>query len=237
MIFLSRLLLDPRSKAVRRDLSDCREMHRTIMGAFPQLTTHDEHARANLGVLHRIEASGRSDQVRLYVQSGVEPEWAHLHPGYLAASGSMDNPACKPIGENYGRLVEGMRLRFRLRANPTKKVDTKTGPDGARRNGRRVELRREEDQMDWLARKATSCGFRLLDVAAASDAPDVRLTPEGLVRARKRESDHMLTFASVVFEGRLVVTDAQVFAEALKSGIGPGKAFGFGLLSVAADPG
>jgi CRISPR system Cascade subunit CasE len=37
----------------------------------------------------------------------------------------------------------------------------------------------------------------------------------------------------VVFEGRLRVTDAEAFRRALAAGIGSGKAFGFGLLSVA----
>ena len=42
-----------------------------------------------------------------------------------------------------------------------------------------------------------------------------------------------MTFGDVVFEGRLVVTDVERFRQALADGIGSGKAFGFGLLSVA----
>ena len=38
---------------------------------------------------------------------------------------------------------------------------------------------------------------------------------------------------AVLFEGRLEVTDRTMFLEALRGGIGSGKAFGFGLLSVA----
>ncbi len=42
-----------------------------------------------------------------------------------------------------------------------------------------------------------------------------------------------LTFASVLFDGDLVVLDKMLFLEALSGGIGTGKAYGFGLLSIA----
>jgi len=43
----------------------------------------------------------------------------------------------------------------------------------------------------------------------------------------------MLTVGDVLFDGRLVVTDADRFRETLTAGIGSGKAYGFGLLSIA----
>ena len=42
-----------------------------------------------------------------------------------------------------------------------------------------------------------------------------------------------MTFGAVIFEGVLQVTDAEKFRESLKTGIGTGKAYGFGLMSVA----
>jgi CRISPR system Cascade subunit CasE len=42
-----------------------------------------------------------------------------------------------------------------------------------------------------------------------------------------------LRFGAVSFEGRLEVTDLDAFRVTLRDGIGSGKAFGFGLLSVA----
>jgi CRISPR system Cascade subunit CasE len=42
-----------------------------------------------------------------------------------------------------------------------------------------------------------------------------------------------MSFRSVRFEGHLTVTDETAFAETLSSGVGSGKAFGFGLLSIA----
>lgn len=42
-----------------------------------------------------------------------------------------------------------------------------------------------------------------------------------------------ITFASVLFEGLLRVTNPDAFRSALEMGIGSGKAYGFGLLSIA----
>jgi CRISPR system Cascade subunit CasE len=42
-----------------------------------------------------------------------------------------------------------------------------------------------------------------------------------------------MTFGSVLFEGRLAITDTEQFRATLAAGIGSGKAYGFGLLSVA----
>lgn len=42
-----------------------------------------------------------------------------------------------------------------------------------------------------------------------------------------------LTFGSVLFEGVLEITDAERFQKTLQAGIGSGKAYGFGLLSIA----
>lgn len=58
----------------------------------------------------------------------------------LDAGGQHQNPACRCLDVPYQSLGTGAALVFRLRANPTRKIDTKTGPDGQRNNGQRVEL-------------------------------------------------------------------------------------------------
>jgi CRISPR-associated protein Cas6/Cse3/CasE subtype I-E len=48
-----------------------------------------------------------------------------------------------------------------------------------------------------------------------------------------KNSGCQMKFRSALLEGTLAVTDAPVFAQAVASGIGSAKAFGFGLLSIA----
>ncbi|MBI4320952.1 MAG: type I-E CRISPR-associated protein Cas6/Cse3/CasE [Chloroflexi bacterium] len=240
-MYLSRLVLNLRSRAARRDLADCQAMHRTIMSAFPTVETGGA-ARERFGVLYRADTNPRTGGVTLLVQSRVVPEWSRLEPGYLEDMGeTMDNPTCKCIDEKYACLRADMVLAFRIRANPTRKVDTRSGADGERRNGRRVEVRGETPQIEWLQRKGELCGFRLLKVRASPNVPDARAIPEGLIsgwRAHK-DSDEAaaaaarLTFSSVLFDGVLRVVDAERFRGALEGGIGSGKAYGFGLLSIA----
>ncbi len=102
-----------------------------------------------------------------------------------------------------------------------------------------MELQDEDAQVDWLIRKAKECGFAMLDVRSVPDVLDLRAAAEGKLKGWRRTtsfssaSPQRLTFGSVVFEGRLRITDADVFRLALARGIGPGKAYGFGLLSIA----
>lgn len=228
-MYLSRLILNPRNRGVQRDLSDCHALHRTIMSAFPQAPPQTD-ARASFGVLHRLEPA--EGKVTLLVQSSLAPDWSRLRPGYLMETGEgVENPACKPLDKFRESLTAGMELRFRLRANPTRKIDTKSGPNGEKNNGQRVPLNGEEAQLGWLRRKAVDAGFALLSVQAKPSLADVATMPEAGSTGRRQES--AISISSVLFEGKLKVTDIQKFRQALSEGIGPGKAFGCGLLSVA----
>lgn len=104
--------------------------------------------------------------------------------------------------------IAGMTLRFCLRANPT-----------MRREGKRVGLKEPLEQQAWLTRKADQAGFTLSSLTFEREE-DVRGTGG-------------IYFQSVLYRGVLTVEDAELFQKALYKGIGSGKGFGFGLLSVA----
>jgi CRISPR system Cascade subunit CasE len=223
-MYLSRLLLNPRSRAVSRDMADCQELHRTIMSAFPS-TDGTQGARERFGVLHRLDTDRRRSLLVLLVQSLTPPDWSRLPTDYLLLSPDRENPAVKSVDQVYQALEPGKVLSFRLRANPSRKIDTKTGPDGIRRHGRRVELVQEEQQISWLQRKGVDGGFKVLSLRVGG------VTKE---KGQRRSPQTPLTLAGVLFEGLLQVTDPQKFmTHSLARGIGPGKAYGLGLLSLA----
>ncbi|WP_025745504.1 type I-E CRISPR-associated protein Cas6/Cse3/CasE [Kallotenue papyrolyticum] len=240
MLYLSRLLLNLRHRVVRHDLGDVHELHRTILRAFPPAPT-PEAARQHFGVLFRLDPlPDRPFQARLLVQSRHAPDWSFLPDGYLApASDERGNPAVREIAHEYARITPGSVLRFRLRANPTRRIRKNNLEQDEKWRGKRVDLRREADQIAWLQRKAEQGGFRLLTVSVASDVPDVRVMPQAGAYGYRRigAERKRLTFGAVIFEGRLVVQDVERFRATLISGIGSGKAYGFGLLSVAGYPG
>ncbi len=230
-MYLSRLVLDPRSREAGRDLGDVHQMHRTVMSAFPQLKEQGG-ARSGLAVLHRLDIDQRGSNIALLVQSGEEPDWSCLPEGYLfTLDPEGRNPATKSISDVLVSLHRGQVLRFRLRANPTKKIDTKSGPDGRRRNGRRVDLRTDSQQIAWLSRRADRAGFCLVPVHSGSNTPAVRVGSSEKLRGRT--TNRLVTLAGVLFDGLLEVTDPDRLRLAIREGIGPGKAFGCGLLSLA----
>jgi CRISPR system Cascade subunit CasE len=230
-IYLSRLMPNIRSREARRDLADCAGMHRTLMSAFPDGLSSNGAARCEAGLLYRIESIDKA--LVLLVQSALPPAWTHLPASWLNPG---SEPKVKEIAESLGRIEPGSVLRFKLVANPTRKIGTKTGADGRKNNGKRVELRSEEEWLAWLERKAGQSGFRLKAVRAAAHVPDVRsgreLRATGLEK-RTDGSPSRLTFYGVAFEGRLEVVDTALFHAALQAGIGSGKAYGYGLLSLA----
>ena len=231
-MYLSRLVINPRNPKARRDLGDVHQMHRTIMSAFPQVEEPEE-ARAHLAVLYRLDTDQRSGRTTLLVQSGEEPpDWNGLPPGYLFdLGGEWVNPATKSMSDALAALREGQVLRFRVRANPTKKIDTKSGPGGQRRNGRRVDLRTEAQQIEWLSRRSGPSGFRFVLVGPDSNVPAVQVG--AIEKLHGRQEVGRVTLAGVLFEGLLEVTNPDNLRLAIREGIGPGKAFGCGLLSLA----
>jgi CRISPR system Cascade subunit CasE len=277
-MYLSRLTLNPRDRDARLWLGDCHQLHRTIMSGFGHVQT--EAARAELGVLFRVEDSDRGSGVAVLIQSHALPVWAIESPAVTDVDGPKDLSAVEASIEN------GASFRFRLRANPTRRVHQRAtlGPDtreldtrgrwldvadipahertgivrraqaeGAnwcteredgKRIGKRVEIRGEQERLAWLSRRGADFdGFVLTsarlvdgDVAPATDtAPRFwrsRADPAGAILGGRRQ-DRRLTFGTALFEGELVVTDPEAFRRAWAEGIGPGKAFGCGLLSLA----
>ena len=230
-VYLSRLQLNTRDRRVRKDLSDCHAMHRALMSVFPSTATPGE-PRAFFGLLYRLESVPVG---HLLVQSQALPDWSALPLEYLATNGNRATAVeTKRVDDTWQSVETGQRLRFRLRANPTKRVGDKDSPA----YGKRVELVREEEQIDWLIRRGTTGGFRLSAVQIQPTVPSVRTS--AMTKAVGHRKDRTgrrerLTFGSVLFEGALEVTDRSAFLVTLSKGVGPGKAYGFGLLSVAPE--
>ncbi|PAT44043.1 type I-E CRISPR-associated protein Cas6/Cse3/CasE [Lysobacteraceae bacterium NML75-0749] len=202
-MYLTRLLLDTRSAQVRRDLGNPYELHRTLVRAFVQSDAQDVPR-----FLWRVEpqAAWNSPPVVL-VQSEHSADWSLLQalPRYLKAP-----PASKALSPE--RLFPaGQRCRFRLFANPT-----------VTRAGKRIGLVGDDAQLAWLQRQGQSHGFAL-------EAAIV--THSEVLKPRKQAA--VLSLQRACYEGVLQVTDADRLKAALVAGIGPGKAFGCGLLSLA----
>jgi CRISPR system Cascade subunit CasE len=233
-MFLSKLILNLRSPNVRRDLARPYEMHRTIWKAHPSLQRNPTTGAFDERILFRVD-SGLTDRdpPTLLVQSEVEPDWNQLDERYC-----LREPACKPFDFTF---TTGQRLRFRLRANVSKRVAAKNERLGGTMVGKRVGLTTETEQIRWLLRKGEVGGFQIPGEWVQAKDPEtdqaielanfrVDAFAENRIRNVKGEGGAL---AAVRFEGILIVTDPTQFRETLFAGVGPAKGMGFGLLSVA----
>ncbi len=237
MLYLSRLILNLRDRSVQAMLSDCHSMHSRLMSAFP-VAPDPTQARDHFGVLYRVEQSDATRMARMLVQSQHLPDWSTFPAQMLGPSpDERGNPAVRPILEEIGQVQAGMQLRFRLRANPTKRISKNNKDQAAQWHGKRIEIRHEREQLEWLERKAEQSGFRLLQVQIGEDTiTDVQVAQLAKQQGRDRHSGQHLRFGVALFEGHLEVYDSTQFLASLQNGIGSAKAYGFGLLSIANMP-
>lgn len=217
-MYLSKLILNPRCREARRDVGSPYELHRTLVRAFE--TEPGTDYRARHGVLFRLEPLAYGAALpTVLVQSVSVPDWHELPEAYL-----LREPESKPLNLAFSI---GQTLAFRLMANPTKK-EKRPG----QRQGRRVALidTAEGDELTparaWLNRKGDQNGFRVLYTTTdafwlGSNRPSIQTTKQNL------------PLYGVRYDGLLQITDPRLVKEAMQQGVGPAKAFGFGLLSLA----
>ena len=236
-MYLSRLILNPKARDVQYAIANCHRLHQDVMSAFSRAPAGVD-AREYFGVLYRLDVGRQTGGLVLLVQSRVEPDWRELPMSYLIADAGVENPAVKEVSGTYANLRPRQILFFRLRANVTRRVGKHSKYGDAKHDetweGKRVEVWGEERQLAWLFRKGKAAGFEVLNARVdGREIPDVRSSPQQKAYGRKAGAERRLTFGGVTFDGVLRVTDADALRAALVKGIGPAKAYGFGLLSLA----
>ncbi|MBN2676780.1 MAG: type I-E CRISPR-associated protein Cas6/Cse3/CasE [Anaerolineaceae bacterium] len=184
-------------RAVSKWLANPYHVHQRLMMAYE----NEER------ILFRIESSKESNWI--LVQSQRPPEWQKAFIDFKAFDGPPEIKELNPI------LKSGMGLRFKLLANPCVK-----------RDGKRLGLFKESDQIAWLDRKIQAGGGDLIDCLPLTI---------GMVTSYKdsQNKDEKQTHFGVLYEGVLKVINPSDFNQLIINGIGPAKGFGFGLLSLA----
>jgi CRISPR system Cascade subunit CasE len=183
------------------------EIHRSLWSLFP------ENADAERDYLFRVERSGQQ-QAEVLMQSFREPIAVQSHDLRLLA--------CK----DYSLILNvGQRLRFQLIANPIKTINDESGRLNARGEVKkcRVPLIHEEEWRNWLERKLANCAD-LQTIIAEKRLP---------LNFRKAKGKLVGKIQPVDFQGVLQVKDSAGLSELISAGIGPAKALGCGLLSLA----
>lgn len=204
--WLTRIRLDSRHRGVRADLRDVVSMHRTLMSMLPD--DLGDQARQRAGLLFRLDDT-RSGML-LLVQSKVRLELDRLPAGY----GVADERSLEPM---LAGLAPGRAVRYRLAANASKRL---WKGDERRRSGQIVALSGLAADQWWIDR-APAYGLQLQT-----------LRSEPLPAVRGQRSGKTVQHALVRYDGVAIIEKPEVLREGVLSGIGRGKAYGCGLLSM-----
>lgn len=207
MMYRSQLMLDLSNPSVRRGLADCNDMHRNLMKAFDFSDRKGDTPRADIALQYRVLTV--NGQPSIFVLSEAKPNWDKVHGIHL-----VNDVLC--IDRLKDVFKTNARFRFQVLASPTKKV---------KREGKlsaRVFLRTREERENWLRNKAKRAGFSIISIEEGKQV---------FLCGRKQQSK--ICYTGVNFQGILSIDDEEAFWNAYKNGIGPGKAYGLGMLMIA----
>ena len=216
-MYLSRMELDLAKRETMKALTSPNLFHGAVEHAFP---IPDPNTRKRN--LWRIDTLRGKTYLMILSEEKPELSRALDQFGQEANVPGWETLDYTPL---LHRISAGSRWHFRLNANPVKAVKAKDGERDSR--GTVCAHVTVDQQLAWLAEHAERNGFSL------NDGEYTVVRSEWLRFCKGAERAKPVTIRSVTFEGILTVTDAELFRGALTAGIGKGKAFGLGLLTVA----
>lgn len=224
-MYLSKLVLNPMNWKARMDYSIPYEMHRTLLSLFDA-----EKPK----ILYRIEELGvKSSEMSVLMQSEIEPYLNALDRDYLLKE---IPPKELPSKEELIRIFQKQsHYHFHLTANPVKRIIKETLDNNKTKN-KKIPLYKEEEQVEWFLRQGKNYGFEVLGLNTSSFSfgrKNAKIEfkedePDSMISKTKRN----LFFHGVRYDGVLRVVHPESFLNGYFNGIGPSKAFGFGLLSI-----
>ncbi len=206
-MYLSRVALDVHKRSTMVALANPQQFH----GAVEQAFVGERRRR-----LWRLDQLG--EQLYLLLLSEDTPNLTQMAEQF----GTGEMPETKDYTPLLERIKAGTVWTFRLTANPTKSVPN---PKEHTKRGKVCAHITTEFQEKWLLERAEKHGFQL--------------NPHGFTvmqcqwrRFQKAHKGRPVSLLSVTYEGVLEVTDAEKFRQVLIEGIGRGKAYGLGMMTV-----
>lgn len=211
-MYLTQFEFNTQRRESRRVLASAERIHAAVLASFPSSSV------AQGRILWRLD-HGDHGRRELWISSPEPPDLSALVESCGWPSVATWRSAA--MDDLLARLDEGQRWRFRLTANPVK-----VGPANGTR-GKPVPLT-VSGHLPWLVERSQGLGFDIGTVdhptARVSRTEDLSFTKGGRLRVSLRLSQ---------FDGVLVVRDPVALRGAMLAGIGRGKAYGAGLLTLA----
>ncbi|OKL52913.1 type I-E CRISPR-associated protein Cas6/Cse3/CasE [Bowdeniella nasicola] len=230
-MFLSRIHLNPHRRKTRAALANPQIMHAMVASSLPPGMESSDKGR----LLWRVDRDGHD--VRLYIVSPYKPGLEHI----VEQAGWESDPGQTTDYTRFlNHLAIGREFDFRVTLNPV----IQQWVAGSR--GSRIPICGPKNQLSWLQQRTEQWGFRIVDYDAPEDTIEegsrtrrnhvaVRILEEDNRSFEKRDHGNRrrVTQRHVTFLGQLTVTDVALLRRALTHGMGRGKAYGCGLMSLA----
>lgn len=217
MTTFTRIMLNQYRREARKFLTNPHAMHAAVAKAFPP-DTDVTHGR----ILWRLDKNGHEDT--LYIVGPEQPTADHIVD---QAGWETRPPQVASYDAFLARLMKGQQWGFELVANPT----FSEPQPGGKRGKVRAHVSATH-QLDWLIKRSESCGFSLLQ----DNEPTARVVERKVLSFQRDPNSNRknnVRIHTARFKGSLTVIDPELLRNTLKNGIGRGRGYGCGLLTLA----
>lgn len=234
--YLSRIWLNPLRSGAQRLLRNPQALHATVLGGLScQPVTERVLWRLDVDAPHRAA---------LLVLTRSRPSWEHIVE--QAGWPSADEPqilirAYEPLLD---QVCLGREFALRVKANPVRSTKQPDRPTAAQKEllasqtrprGLRLPHRTAEHQLDWVIDRLPRWGFGYL--TGPDDLPAVRIVARERISFTRKSAagrhGNPVVLQAATFEGLVRVDDVELARQSLLAGVGPGKAYGLGLITLA----
>ena len=205
-MYLSRAELDQTRRSTMTALVSPQKFHGAVESSF------SGERRRRLWRLDRL-----GEKLYLLILSEDVPDLTVLCEQF----GTGTPPETRSYDPLLERVTAGSCWQFRLTTNPTHR---QKNPDAPTDRGILKPCYLEKEQEEWLRTQAEKHGFSLPEDSFV-------VTQKQTYHFRKNGS-RPVTLLSVTYEGTLQVTEPEAFRALLCEGIGRGKAYGLGLMTI-----
>lgn len=210
-LWITQVIPNTRDRAVLSDLRDAVRLHHRVMSLFPD--DLGPQARHRAAALFRLEE--QPTRFAILIQSTIKPALNDL-------PGTYGTARTKSLAPLLTGLAEGVNVHYRIIANATSKL----GKNTTAGRPKQVIPLRGADADQWWQRQAETAGL-VLHSLHSSQLTDV---------TGKRGGNTRIAHARTRFDGTATVTDPKALIDKIHTGIGRGKSFGCGLLTIAPAP-
>lgn len=218
MAYLSRVYLNPLRRQSQRLLRNPQDMHAAVLGGVPEQPVRQR-------VLWRVEPRPEA-RVELLVLTQTRPSWEHLveQAGWVRAQSSQFETA--DLAPLLAAMHVGRRFALRVTANPV--VSVSSGQRGLR--GKVVPVKNKE-QIGWFAERLPRWGFH----AVTNSIGQPSIIPVHRQRHEFTKPDkNRVTLEIATFDAHVEVADFETARRSLLDGVGRARAYGCGLITLAA---